>query len=70
MVENNNNSFNILLFVCFVLIIALYDIYTEKEKAVDLLYEAQDVIDYQSKAISTQKSYLQYLQQQWYYPKN
>jgi|TARA_R110002167_G_scaffold76545_2_gene213217 hypothetical protein len=70
MVENNNNSFNILLFICFVLIIALYDIYTQKEKTKELLYEAQEVIDYQSKAISTQKSYLQYLQQQWYYPKN
>tara|TARA_Y100001937_G_scaffold125523_1_gene192525 strand:- start:2364 stop:2576 length:213 start_codon:yes stop_codon:yes gene_type:complete len=70
MLDNNNASINILLFICFILIIALYDMYTEKEKAVDLLYEAQDVINYQNKAISTQSMYFQYLRQQDNYPKH
>ena len=67
MTENNNN-FNVLLFICFILIIALYDMYTQKEDAKELLYKAQDTIILQERAIESQKAYISMLSQYIYNP--
>lgn len=55
--KQDNITLNILLFICFILVIFAYETHRQKEDMKKLLFEARQTIELQERAIYTQKLY-------------
>jgi len=55
--KENNITLNILLIICFILVMFAYETHRQKEDMKKLLFEARETIELQERAIYTQKLY-------------
>lgn len=55
--KQDNIILNILLIICFILVVFAYETHRQKENMKKLLFEARETIELQERAIYTQKLY-------------